>query len=77
MCSRVAVNERGKPFAVSSSENVIARDLYRLTQLLPEQALSNPVREVFAGMSRRYGERLGADASAVEREHLLMVGAMR
>jgi hypothetical protein len=75
--SRVAVNEHGMPFAVSASENLIARDLYRLTHLLPEQALGDAVGEVFAGMSRRYGERLGVDTTAAEQEHRSMIEALR
>ena len=56
---RVAVNEAGASFPVSGSEAALAADLYRFTRLLPQQALSAVVHDVFAGMNRRYGERLG------------------
>ena len=48
---------------------MLAADLYRLTRLLPEQALGAVVQEVFTGMSRRYGDRLGVSAERIDQEH--------
>lgn len=74
---RVAVNDAGMAFQLSNSENLLAMDLYRVTRLLPEQALGDVVRNVFAGMTRRYGERLGASAEAIDREHRTLIEAAR
>jgi len=67
--TRTAVSETGKVLPASTSENLLAGDLYRFTRLFPEQALGITVRDVFAGMNRRYGERLGATSEAIDQEH--------
>lgn len=74
---RVAVNDRGSATQPSCSENHLAADLYRFTRLLPDQALGPVVGAVFAGMNRRYAERLGASAEAVDEEHRALVDAAR
>lgn len=74
---RVSVNDSGSSTPPSSSENHLAVDLYRFTRLLPDQALGPVVKEVFAGMNRRYAERLGASAEAVDKEHRALVEAAR
>jgi hypothetical protein len=74
---RVAFTDAGMGFQPSKSENLLANDLYRFTRLLPEQALGTVVRDVFEGMNRRYGERLGVSADALEREHGTLVDAAR
>lgn len=70
---RIAVNDAGASFAVSNSEAALAADLYRFTSLLPRQALGAVVHDVFAGMNRRYAERLGVSAERMELEHLGLV----
>lgn len=72
---RVAINDSGVP-AQTANTDLLAMDLYRFVRLLPEQALGNVVREVFAGMNRRYAERIGASAHAIEREHQRLVAAI-
>lgn len=74
---RVLVNEGGSSTPPSSSEKHLAADLYRFTRLLPDQALGPVVKDVFAGMNRRYAERLGASAEAVDKEHRAVVEAAR
>ena len=74
---RVAVNDAGASFPMSSSEAALAADLYRFIRLLPEQALGAVVNDVFAGMNRRYGERLGVSAERVKQEHRALVEAAR
>jgi hypothetical protein len=74
---RVAVNDVGAPVPVTNSDNMLAADLYRFTRLLPEQALGAVVCEVFSGMNRRYGDRLGVSAERVDREHRALVEAAR
>ncbi len=74
---RVAVNDSGAPFQVTTSENLLAADLYRFTRLLPTQALGAVTIEVFAGMNRRYGDRLGVSAERVDKEHQTLVEADR
>lgn len=74
---RVAVNDVGAPHQVTNSENMLATDLYRFTRLLPEQALGAVVQEVFAGMTRRYGDRLGVSAKRVDQDHRGLVEAAR
>ncbi|ACV33548.1 phospholipase D family protein [Accumulibacter sp.] len=74
---REAVNDVGAPFHVTKSENMLAADLYRFTRLLPEQALGAVVHEVFSGMSRRYGDRLGVSAERVDQAHLALVEPAR
>ncbi len=66
---RVAVDDAGASFAVSSSEAALAADLYRFTSLLPQQAFGAVVQDVFAGMNCRYAERLGVSAERIELEH--------
>lgn len=66
---RVAVDDAGASFTVSNSEAALASDLYRFTRLLPQQALSAVVQDVFAGMNCRYAERLGVSAERIELEH--------
>lgn len=72
---RVATDDAGASFEVSAREAMLADDLYRFSRLLPQQALGAVVREVFAGMSGRYGERLGANPQRIEQEHLALVNA--
>jgi hypothetical protein len=72
---RVATDDAGAPFEVTARESMLAADLYRFGYQLPPQALDSAVRLVFAGMSRRYGERLGADAERIEAEHRALVAA--
>jgi hypothetical protein len=74
---RVAVNDAGTSFSVSNSEAALAADLYRFTRLLPQQALGPVVHQVFAGMNRRYAERLGVSAERIEQEHRALVEAAR
>lgn len=74
---RVAVNDAGASFPVSNSEAALAADLYRFTRLLPQQALGAVVHDVFAGMNRRYAERLGVSGERVEQEHRALVEAAR
>lgn len=66
---RTAVDERAQGNRPILGEDLLAQCLYRLTRLNAGQATSETVASVFEGMSRRYGERLGADASAVWKEH--------
>ena len=72
---RVAIDDKGMAAQTSNSGDLLATDLYKFTRLLPRQALGAVVGEVFAGMSRRYGERLGASPEAIEREHRTLVNA--
>lgn len=71
---RVAVNETGVPLKVSNW-NKLAADMYRATRLLPGDAIGAVVYEVFAGMNRRYGDRLGVSAERVDQEHRILVEA--
>ncbi len=61
----------------SNSENQLAADIYRFTRLLPQEASGAVVQEVFVGMNRRYGERLGVLPDAIDREHRSLVEAAR
>lgn len=74
---RVTVNDAGTSFSVSNSQAALAADLYRFTRLLPQQALGPVVHQVFAGMNRRYAERLGVSAERIEQEHRALVDAAR
>lgn len=74
---RVAVNDAGASFPVSGSEAALAADLYRFTRLLPQQALGAVVHDVFAGMNRRYAERLGVSPERIGQEHRVLVDADR
>ncbi|RQZ15558.1 hypothetical protein DIE15_15295 [Burkholderia sp. Bp9031] len=66
---RVFVSEEGVPVQNGHREDRLAAALYRFASLLPEEALGDAVREVFAGMSHRYGARLGVNEAAVLEEH--------
>lgn len=72
---RVATDDAGASFEVSAREALLADDLYRFSRLLPQQALGAVVHDVFAGMSRRYAERLGASPERIEQEHRALVQA--
>lgn len=72
---RVATDDGGVSFEISAREGMLAADLYRFSRLLPQQALGAVVHEVFAGMSRRYAERLGANPERIEQEHRALVNA--
>ncbi len=72
---RLDVNDAGASFPVSNSEAALAADLYRFTRLLPQQALGTVVHDVFAGMNRRYAERLGVSAERIEQVHQTLVAA--
>jgi hypothetical protein len=72
---RVAANDKDLVLQPSNSENLLAIDIYRFTRLLPQEALGTVVQDVFTGMSRRYGERLGALPDAITREHRALVEA--
>jgi hypothetical protein len=74
---RAAVNDMGAPFQVTKPENMLAADLYRFTRLLPQQALGTVVNEVFSGMNRRYGDRLGVSVERVDKEHRALVESAR
>lgn len=74
---RVATDDAGAPFEVTTRESALAADLYRLGYRLPSLALDSAVSLVFAGMSSRYGERLGVEAGRVEAEHRALVAAIR
>lgn len=74
---RLDVNDAGASFPVSNSEAALAADLYRFTRLLPQQALGAVVNDVFAGMNRRYAERLGVSAERIEQVHRTLVEASR
>lgn len=74
---RVAVDDIRASFQVTNSEYMLTADLYRFTRLLPEQALGAVVHEVFSGMNRRYGDRLGVSAERVDQEHQALVEAVR
>lgn len=74
---RVATDDTGTSFESSAREAMLAADLYRFGYQLPPPALDPVVRIVFAGMSRRYGERLGVDAERVEAEHRTLAAAAR
>jgi hypothetical protein len=67
----------GAPFQVTKPENMLAADLYRFTRLLPQQALGTVVNEVFSGMNRRYGDRLGVSVERVDKEHRALVESAR
>lgn len=74
LCSmRVFVNETGASVMLNDVSSRLAMSLYRYTRLLSDNALSEVVQGVFAGMSSRYGERLGADDAAVRTEHERLV----
>ncbi|SIR51430.1 hypothetical protein [Pseudacidovorax sp. RU35E] len=78
LCSmRVAVNDAGVSFAASNSEAALAADLYRFTNLLPQQALGAVVLDVFAGMNRRYAERIGVCSDRMVQEHHFLAEAAR
>lgn len=72
---RVATDDAGAPFEVSERDAMLADDLYRFSRLLPQQALGAVVCDVFAGMSRRYAQRLGANPERIEQEHQALVQA--
>ena len=72
---RVATDDAGASFEISAREGMLAADLYRFSRLLPEQARGAAVQDVFAGMSRRYSERLGASAVRITQEHQALVAA--
>lgn len=72
---RVATDDAGVSFDFSAREALLADDLYRFSRLLPQQALGAVVRDVFAGMSRRYAERLGANPGRIEQDHRALVDA--
>jgi hypothetical protein len=74
---RVATGDAGASFEVSPREALLAGDLYRFSRLLPQQALGAVVHDVFAGMNRRYAERLGVSAERIEKEHRALVDAAR
>ncbi|RVU47657.1 TM0106 family RecB-like putative nuclease [Rubrivivax rivuli] len=74
MCAmRVATDDAGAAFEVTSREAMLADDLYRFSRLLPQQSLGAVVQDVFAGMKRRYAERLGVSAERLELEHRALV----
>ncbi|WP_175877794.1 hypothetical protein [Burkholderia sp. BCC0097] len=66
---RVFVSDEGIPVQNGPREDRLAAALYRFASLLPEEAIGDAVREVFAGMSHRYGARLGVNEAAVLEEH--------
>lgn len=72
---RVATDDAGVAFEGAAREALLADDLYRFSRLLPQQALGAVVHDVFAGMSRRYAERLGANPERIEQEHQALVNA--
>ena len=74
--TRVARDEMGRAFQLPENEQKIAQDLYRYTRLLPVEALSQAVKLIFAGMSTRYGKRIGVADSAVLSEHEKLVAAL-
>lgn len=74
---RVATDDAGVSFELSTREAMLAGDLYRFSRLLPQQALGAVVHDVFAGMNRRYAERLGVSAERIEQEHRALVEAAR
>lgn len=70
VCARhVAVDERGISFHLSPSELKTASDLYKATALRPSELQGESLKAVFAGLCRRYGERLGVSTTALEQEH--------
>lgn len=75
--SRVAVNERGERYKLSQNDERLALNVYRYTQLVPSAALNESLDEVFAGMSHRYGERIGAASDDVRNEHSQLLEAAR
>jgi hypothetical protein len=74
---RVATDDSGASFEVTPRDSALAADLYRFCYRLPQQVLDPAVRMVFAGMSSRYGERLGVDPGRVEAEHRALVATIR
>jgi len=72
---RLDVNDAGASFSVSNSEAALAADLYRFTRLLTQQSLGAVVHDVFAGMNRRYAERLGVSAERIEQVHRTLAEA--
>lgn len=74
--TRVASSDRGEAIVPLKSENSIAEDLYRYTQLLPSELGGETVRSIFAGMSARYAERLGVSVTRLEEEHRSLVSAV-
>lgn len=71
--TRVATNERDDSIAPLTGGKDIAEDLYRYTQLLPTELLSDTVRSTFEGMSARYAERLGVSVARLEEEHRSLI----
>jgi hypothetical protein len=74
---RAAVDEKGFGCNPSPQENLTALDLYGVTRLPEAQAMGKAVLEIFDGMNRRYGARLGVVPELVAREHRMLIGAAR
>lgn len=74
---RITVNDASGSFSIPSSEVALAADLYRLTNLLPQQALGGIVQDVFNGMNRRYAERLGVCSKRIMEEHQALTIRLR
>lgn len=74
--TRVATSDRGEAVVPLKSENSIAEDLYRYTQLLPSELRGETVKSIFAGMSARYAERLGVSVTRLEEEHRSLLSAV-
>ena len=72
---RMATDDAGVAFELSTWETQLAVDLYRFCRVLPQQACCAVVGDVFAGMNRRYAEQLGVSAERVEQEHQALVVA--
>ncbi|MEX3954176.1 hypothetical protein AB4Y40_41725 [Paraburkholderia sp. EG287B] len=66
---RVFISEEGSPVEIGHREDRLAMAVYRFTCLSREEALGEAVKEIFAGMSRHYGARLGVTEAAVLEEH--------
>jgi hypothetical protein len=75
--ARVATDDKGAAFELSVQEDLTALDLYCVTRLPEAQAMGNVVHEVFDGMSRRYGVRLGVVTERVSQEHKLLMEAAK
>jgi hypothetical protein len=73
--TRVAIDEKGLPFKLSNHEQKLAQALYRYAYLLPNEAMSEFVKEIFHGMGERYADRLGISLAALIQEHEGLVAA--
>lgn len=64
-----ASNEHGVSLQVEANTSRRAREVYQLSGLLGAELAGERVIEIFSGLNRRYGERLGLDTAALQARH--------